>query len=86
MNKDGEELQLSTLCNDDEPNPYSNSADASAIDEALGQNTLTDEIRRAFQIENEDGEVEDGDEDTYAEEEVYEAEDYGDDYGNGENN
>ena len=85
LNKDGEELQLSTLCNDDEPNPYSNSADASAIDEALGQNTLTDEIRRAFQIENEDGEIEEDDE-TYAEEEVYEAEDYGDDYGDGENN
>ena len=86
MNKDGEELQLSTLCNDDEPSPYSNSADSSAIDEALGQNTLTDEIRRAFQIENEDGEVEEDDDETYAEEEVYEAEDYGDDYADGENN
>ncbi len=86
LNKDGEELQLSTLCNDDEPNPYSNGADASAIDEALGQSTLTDEIRRAFQIENEDGEVEEDDDETYAEEEVYEAEDYGDDYGDGENN
>ncbi len=86
LNKDGEELQLSSLCNDDEPSPYSNSADSSAIDEALGQNTLTDEIRRAFQIENEDGEVEEDDDETYAEEEVYEAEDFGDDYADGENN
>ncbi|MBQ9080686.1 MAG: DNA-directed RNA polymerase subunit beta [Clostridia bacterium] len=87
LNKDGEEVQLSSLCNDDEPNPYSNSADSSAIDEALGQNTLTDEIRRSFQIENEDGESEEDDDDSFLpEEEVYEEDTYGDDYSdNGEN-
>ena len=80
-------MQLSSLCNDDEPSPYSNSADSSAIDEALGQSTLTDEIRRAFQIENEDGEVEEGDDDTYLpEEEVYDEGEFGDDYADdGEN-
>ena len=87
LNKDGEEVQLSSLCNDDEPSPYSNSADSSAIDEALGQSTLTDEIRRSFQIENEDGDVEEDDDDSFLpEEEVYEEGEYGDDYADdGEN-
>ncbi len=87
LNKDGEEVQLSSLCNDDEPSPYSNSADSSAIDEALGQSTLTDEIRRAFQIENEDGEIEEGDDDSFLpEEEVYDEGEFGDDYADdGEN-
>ena len=87
LNKDGEEVQLSSICNDDEPSPYSNSADSSAIDEALGQSTLTDEIRRAFQIENEDGEIEEGDDDSFLpEEEVYDEGEFGDDYADdGEN-
>ena len=33
LDKEGDEIQLSTLCNDDEPNPYAKHADFAAIEE-----------------------------------------------------
>ena len=33
LDKAGDEIQLSTLCNDDEPNPYAKHADFAAIEE-----------------------------------------------------
>ncbi len=40
LDKNGEEIQLSTLCNDEEPRVYSNKADLAAIDEELSRTDL----------------------------------------------
>ncbi len=87
LNKDGEEVQLSTLCEEDEPRPYSNnSADISAIDEALGQDVVTDELRKSFLVDGDDDDSADDedDDDSYIEENIYD--DGYDDADDGENN
>ena len=40
LDKNGEEIQLSTLCNEEEPRVYSNKADLAAIDEELNRTDL----------------------------------------------
>ena len=57
LDKNGEEIQLSTLCNDEEPLPYSNKAELAAIDEALGESGLEDGDLGDLTIEDENGEV-----------------------------
>ncbi len=87
LNKDGEEVQLSTLCEEDEPRPYSNnSADISAIDDALGQDVVTDELRKSFLVDGDDDDSADDedDDDSYIEENIYD--DGYDDADDGENN
>ena len=63
QDKDGNDIDLSELINEDSSYPPSNKADAAAISEALGQHMEEDdEFRKSFQI---DGEVElPGDEDS----------------------
>ena len=57
LDENGEEIQLSTLCNDEEPTPYSNNrAELAAIDEALGEGGLEDGDLSDFTIEDENGE------------------------------
>ena len=76
LDKNGEEIQLSTLCNDEEPLPYSNKAELAAIDEALGESGLEDGDLGDLTIEDENGEVIDnfgmddefGDDDNYNDE------------------
>ena len=51
LNSKGEEVQLSTLCNDDEPAPYSK-ADFKALSEEMVE---TDDLLDSFQIDHEDG-------------------------------
>ncbi len=61
LDSNGEEIQLSSLCNDDDTTPYSNKADAAAIEEAVGQKVETDDIGDSFLIENVDDEEDDDD-------------------------
>ena len=88
LNKDGEEVKLSTLCEDEDNSPYSGGSDPSAIDDALGNSTLTDEIRRSFLIEGDEEDAGDSEDDELPpEEEIFEDGDYSDDYADGgENN
>ncbi len=66
LDKNGEEIQLSTLCNDDEVVPYSNKAEAALMDEIMNNTVETDEIDDAFLIdEAEDEDLDDGLGDTY---------------------
>ena len=54
LNAKGEEIQLSTLCNEDEPVPYAK-ADIKALSEELEQGVETEDLYESFQIEHEDG-------------------------------
>ena len=75
LDQNGEEIQLSTLCADEEPSRYAGKAEMAAIDEALGQGGLEEGDLGGVILEDENGDVieeyglddEDGD-------------DYGDDY------
>ena len=83
MNEKGEEIQLSTLCNEDEPVPYAK-ADIKDLDELMGGESVeTDDLFDSFQIEHEDGDdslIADEDEDSmYGD--VYEDESADDYYG-----
>ena len=77
LNNKGEEIQLSTLCNDDEPTPYAK-ADIKAISEDLERGVETDELLKSFQIDHEDGDADfmvDDEEDSLYGEEYDEADD-----------
>ena len=82
LNEKGEEIQLSTLCSEDEPVPYSK-ADIKALSEELEQGVETDDLLDSFQIDHEDGDdslIASDDEDSlYGD--VYEDESSYDDYG-----
>ena len=68
LDKDGEEIQLSTLCNNEEESPYSRVPE---IDfGAEFKDVETEDLGDSFIIENADGEVE----------ELFGTEDDGDDY------
>ena len=59
MDKNGEEIQLSTLCNDDEIPPYSKTIDFDLSDD-LDKGYETDDIQDSYIIENaEDSEDDD---------------------------
>ncbi|MBQ8331030.1 MAG: DNA-directed RNA polymerase subunit beta [Clostridia bacterium] len=61
LDKNGEEIQLSTLCQDDDVVPYSNKAAEALMDDVLVE---TDELDESFLIDDaEDGEEDYGDED-----------------------
>ena len=73
LNSKGEEIQLSTLCADDEPAPYTK-ADFKAISEELVE---TDDLMDSFQIDHEDGDDEylADEEDTMFDDEYEDADD-----------
>ncbi len=56
LDRDGEEIKLSTLCNDEEVSPYSYRAKQLA-EEFAEENVETDDISDSFLIEDEDGEL-----------------------------
>ena len=60
LDKDGNKIQMSTLCNDDDVVPYSNKAALEAFKE---ENVETDDIKDSFLIEDVDGLMDDGDDD-----------------------
>ena len=72
LDKNGEEIKLSTLCNDDDVTPYSYRAKQIAEDFGQEETVETDDIGDSFLIEDEDGELI-----------VEELEDLGDDYDDG---
>ena len=58
LDQNGEEIQLSTLCNEeDATSAFANRADVAAIEAALGQEELLEEELDGVSIEDEDGEV-----------------------------
>ena len=85
LDKDGEEIQLSTLCNEEDPIPYANRAAEAALEDDMRGNE--DELRKEFLIEDENGDlIEDeeeeyGFEDSYEEDSSYEDDSY-DEYDN----
>jgi DNA-directed RNA polymerase subunit beta len=77
LDKNGEEVQLSTLCSDDDSPSYTGNSDSAAIDEALGQGYAPDDLRKSFLIEDtdeENGGDSDGvsDDALFTEEEIFE--------------
>ena len=75
LDKNGEEIQLSTLCNDDDVVPYSNKAREAIRD--LGDEELveTDDLTKSFLLEDEDGELLEDEDDGF--EDVLSDEDFG---------
>ena len=69
LDKDGNDIQISTLCNDEEENfPYSGRADLALIDEVVDNSVETDDMDKSFLFN-------DADEDdlSYDEEEVFDG-------------
>ena len=68
LDKDGNDIQLSTLCNDDdEPSPYSLRADLALIDDVTDNSVETDEIEDSFLIDEVDDDF------SYEEEEAFDG-------------
>ena len=66
LDQNGEEIQLSTLCQDDDGPAFSNKADREAIQEALGDDQVRmGDLRDAFTLEDEDGEAIDEEEEFF---------------------
>ena len=84
--KDGEEIKLSTLCNDEEPSVYSNKIDMAAIDAELNRHELEEGDLQDLTIEGEDAEEDSFADSDYEEEIVNELEDFGDESFDDENN
>ena len=84
QDKDGNDIELSELCQDEETTS-SNKADADAIDAVLNQRVADEALRQSFLMEDEDGNLEedeaDGEDDFFdgLDEEVYEESEYSDD-------
>ena len=79
LDKDGEEIQLSTLCNEDEPMVYANRAAEAILEDDLHGDE--DEFRKEFLIEDENGDLIEDEYDSF-DSEVYEDESFDDDYDN----
>ena len=81
LNKEGEEIELSSLCADDDMPVYRDKHIAAAVDEATGQSVETDEFKDSFLV----GQVE-SDDDFFAqaatEEDVFGDDGADDDYEN----
>ncbi|MBE6546880.1 MAG: DNA-directed RNA polymerase subunit beta [Ruminococcaceae bacterium] len=64
LDKNGEEIQLSTLCQEEEVTPYANRAEEAMLDDMLDNTVETDELDDSFLIDDaEDGDSMFGDED-----------------------
>ena len=81
LNDKGEEIELSTLCNDDEPSVYRRRSpraqaeyDEDDIDAAVGQSVETDDLHDSYLMEKNELDLDDESDDLgYEEESVYEA-------------
>ena len=71
LDKNGEEIQLSTLCNEDDPLPYKRNRDIRYEDSDFEGNVETKDIYDSFTVTDENGDEID------PEEEVYTDEDFG---------
>ena len=74
LDQNGDEIQLSTLCNEEDANAaFANRADVAAIEAALGQEELVEEDLEGVSIEDENGEIilpEEEDYDSYNDEDM----------------
>ena len=75
QDRDGNDIELSELCREEET-PRMSKLDAAAIDEVLGRNVEDDSLRKSFLLEDEDGNAIEDEEDEY-----YEESEEDDDYG-----
>ena len=57
QDKEGNDIELSELCNNDDDNNYPSRMDKEAIEAVLGQQKMEDEMRRSFLFEDENGEL-----------------------------
>ncbi len=73
LDKDGEEIQLSTLCNDEETTPYSRAVDIDFADE-FSKGVETDDIQDSYIIEN----AEEDDDSFFATADEFAADEFGD--------
>ncbi len=88
LDKDGKEIQLSTLCSEDDGSGYAGGQDSAAIDEALGQSYAAGDLRKSFLIEDSDEEnggdgdgvsaENDDDDSLFTEEEIFEDDSFDD--------
>jgi DNA-directed RNA polymerase subunit beta len=83
LDKQGNEIELSQLCQEEDAIRNTSKADADAIDAVLNQRVADDALRQSFLMEDEDGNLEDeGDEDEYfdqLEDMGFDGSDYSDD-------
>ena len=63
LDKDGEEIQLSTLCNEEEESPYKRSDDIDLFADMDDKGVETDDLGDSYIIKNADGTDEDDDDD-----------------------
>ena len=87
QDRDGNDLELSELCREEESTPMSR-ADASAIDDVLSHSVEDDSLRKSFLLEDEDGNAideDDGEDDEYYDDSEGD-EDYGLDFSDGDDN
>ena len=63
QDRDGNDIELSELCRDDDAPSIRSKADREAIDEVLGHNVEDSSIRDSFMLEDEDGNALEEDED-----------------------
>ena len=68
LDKNGEEIQLSTLCAEEEVSPYKRNDDAFLFDGLDDKNAEMDDIKKSFIIEDADGEEIDDDDEIYSDE------------------
>ncbi|MGM9683661.1 MAG: DNA-directed RNA polymerase subunit beta, partial [Eubacteriales bacterium] len=54
LDKDGNKVQLSSICNDDDISPYSNKLANAAFEEQVGETVETDELKDSFLIDGAD--------------------------------
>ena len=65
LDREGNPIELSELCRDDDPVQISR-VDQAAIDEVLGKSVEDDSLRRSFMLEDEDGnEIEEEEDEEY---------------------
>ncbi|MBE6553874.1 MAG: DNA-directed RNA polymerase subunit beta [Ruminococcaceae bacterium] len=86
QDRDGNDMELSELCREEESSPLSR-ADASAIDDVLSHSVDDGDLRKSFLFEDEDGNaIDDEDEDEEYYEDSEEEEDYGLDFSDEDDN
>ena len=84
LDKQGNEIELSQLCQEEDAIRNTSKADADAIDDVLNQGVVDEALRQSFLMEDEDGNLEDdeGEEDEYfdqLEDMGFDGSDYSDD-------
>ena len=67
LDKNGEDVQLSSICNDEDTFTYSNKAESALIDDVVDNNVETDDLDESFLIEDADEFLNDAEDESYDE-------------------